>query len=259
MNNMTDMPFWLDPKPVVFPPTRLALKDPDGLLAIGGALTQEWLLQAYSQGIFPWFNPDEPILWWTPNPRCVLFIDELKIRRSLRKTLLKQAQHPGFQITLDQQFSQVMRECAAMERKGQSGTWISDAMLQAYGQLHQAGHAHSVEVWLDEELVGGLYGVAIGKMFYGESMFSKVSDASKLALVALSMQLQSWGFTLIDTQVETPHLKSLGARLIPRTEFERQLHHQTQLPFAAHIWHFDIDWVQAALHHAKGQIPCEET
>lgn len=231
-------PFWLDSKPVVFPPTHLAMTEPDGLLAVGGALTPEWILNAYHKGIFPWFNEDDPILWWTPNPRSVLFIANLKVRRSLIKTIRKQR----FKVTLDQDFLGVMHQCAMTPRQGQDGTWISHAMIEAYHQLHQKGHAHSVEVWQADKLVGGLYGVAIGKMFFGESMFAKQTDASKIALVALCQQLQAWGFLMIDTQVETPHLKSLGAKLIAREHFESLLQQQTQQSFPPKQWQMEIDW-----------------
>jgi len=246
-------PFWLESTPVMFPPSHLALEDPNGLLAIGGDLTPEWLLQAYSKGIFPWFNPDEPILWWTPNPRSVLFIDQLRIKRSLRKTLQKIQQTGSFVVTLDQNFKDVMQACAEIPRENQEGTWISTEMLKAYETLHQSGHAHSVEVWQDNQLVGGLYGVAIGKMFFGESMFSKATDSSKVALVALSMQLKSWGFELIDTQVETPHLNSLGACQISRNRFEGLISVQTKIPFRAQKWQFSIDWFSAVEHHINTQ------
>lgn len=238
MNTLSNQPFWLDPKPVVFPPTHLALTEPDGLLAVGGDLTPEWLLTAYHNGIFPWFNEDDPILWWTPNPRSVLFLDKLKIRRSLIKVIRKQR----FSVTLDHDFLSVITHCATTPRHGQDGTWISDAMMNAYYQLYQKGHAHSVEVWHDKKLVGGLYGVAIGKMFYGESMFAHETDASKIALIALSQQLQAWEFLIIDTQIETPHLKSLGAKLISREHFETLLHQQTQLAFPPKHWQMEIDW-----------------
>ncbi|MCF6253128.1 MAG: leucyl/phenylalanyl-tRNA--protein transferase [Thiomicrorhabdus sp.] len=244
-------PFWLETTPVTFPPTHLALPDPNGLLAIGGNLTPEWLLHAYSKGIFPWFNPEEPILWWSPNPRSVLFIDELKIKRSLRKTIQKWTKTPDFSVTLDQDFTGVMHACASVPRKDQAGTWITPAMLTAYTKLHQSGHAHSVEVWQDGQLVGGLYGIAIGKMFFGESMFSNVTDGSKVALVALSMQLKEWGFKLIDTQVETPHLNSLGASQIKRVEFEGLMNQQINQPFNTQKWQLSTDWVQAVKNHPK--------
>lgn len=248
-DTLQSRPFWLESAPVLFPPSHLALADPDGLLAIGGDLTPEWLLQAYSKGIFPWFNPGEPILWWTPNPRSVLFIDQLKIKRSLRKCLQKIKQTGSFVVTLDQNFKGVMQACAETPRQDQEGTWISAEMLKAYETLHQSGHAHSVEVWQDNQLVGGLYGVAIGKMFFGESMFSKVSDSSKVALVALSMQLKEWGFKLIDTQVETSHLNSLGASQISRSRFEELISVQTNIPFKAQKWQFSIDWFSAVDEH----------
>lgn len=252
-NFMTDdlphTPFWLDQKPVAFPPSNLALEEPDGLLAVGGDLTPEWLLQAYSCGIFPWFNPGEPILWWTPNPRSVLFIEQLKIKRSLRKTIQKLQQSDSISITLDQDFKGVMQACAEMPREGQEGTWITDEMINAYDSLHQSGHAHSVEVWHNGELVGGLYGVAIGKMFFGESMFSKMTDSSKIALVALAMQLKEWGFELIDTQVETPHLNSLGACRISRNQFEDLISQQMRLSFKSQKWQFSIDLYPAVLGH----------
>ncbi len=243
-------PFWLEGSPVAFPPTHLALQDPNGLLAIGGKLTPEWLLQAYSKGIFPWFNPDEPILWWSPNPRSVLFIDRLKIQRSLQKNIRKY-QKQGLTVTLDHNFKNVMHACASVSRKNQAGTWITPAMLSAYTSLHHAGHAHSVEVWQNNQLIGGLYGVAIGKMFFGESMFSKVTDSSKIALVALSMQLKAWGFTLIDTQIETSHLNSLGAQTITRTQFETHIELQMQSPFPPQKWQLSIDWVQAMNTHVQ--------
>ena len=250
-NPFNQSPFWLETTPVTFPPTHLALPDPNGLLAIGGKLTPEWLLHAYSLGIFPWFNPEEPILWWSPNPRSVLFIEDLKIKRSLRKTIQKWQKDPLFSVTLDQDFTGVMQACASVPRKGQEGTWITPAMLTAYGKLHNSGHAHSVEVWQDDQLVGGLYGIAIGKMFFGESMFAKTTDASKVALVALAMQLNAWGFTLMDTQVETPHLNSLGASQISRNTFEKQIKEQINQPFEAQKWQLTIDWVQAVKQHSQ--------
>lgn len=240
-----DSPFWLAPSPVIFPPTEYALVEPDGLLAIGGALTPEWLLTAYQNGIFPWFNPDDPILWWTPNPRSVLPIKQIKVRRSLRKRWNEKVRSGAWQIRFDSAFSDVMAHCANIERKGQDGTWICSQMLHSYNQLHSQGYAHSVEVWQDEELIGGLYGIAIGKMFFGESMFAKQADASKIALTALCIQLQQWGFEWIDTQVETEHLNSLGAELITRETFEQNLQQLTKIPFEPHKWNFDIDWITA--------------
>ncbi len=202
----------------LFPPVENALTEPNGLLAAGGDLSPQRLLAAYHKGIFPWFNEDDPILWWTPDPRMVLFPDELKISRSLRKILRKD----HYQILTDRSFTQVMEACAA-PRKGQAGTWIHPQMIAAYSALHEMGLAHSVETWIDGELVGGLYGVALGKVFFGESMFSHRPDASKIAFVHLVKQLQYWEYGMIDCQVRTSHLASLGAREISRAEFSQKL------------------------------------
>ncbi|BBP46037.1 leucyl/phenylalanyl-tRNA--protein transferase [Thiosulfatimonas sediminis] len=242
-----DAPFWLDESPIAFPPAAFALREPDGLLAIGGGLSPQWILAAYRQGIFPWFNPEDPILWWSPNPRSVLPIKQLKIRRSLRQRWKEKVLSGTWQITLDTNFSHVMAHCANIPRNGQNGTWINQDMLYSYSDLHRQGYAHSVEVWQGDSLIGGLYGIAIGKMFFGESMFAKSPDASKIALTALCLQLNKWGFTWIDTQVETPHLNSLGARLLSRDEFEEKLQQFTQKTFKPQRWQFDLDW-QQALH-----------
>lgn len=217
-----------------FPPVENALREPNGLLAVGGDLSPERLLEAYSKGIFPWFNADEPILWWSPNPRMVLFPDEIKISRSLRKTLKKN----HYQIRTDGSFTQVMHACAS-PRKGQAGTWIHPEMIAAYTALHDMGLAHCVETWMDDELVGGLYGVALGQVFFGESMFSCVPDASKIALVHLAKQLQRWEFGLIDCQVKTDHLTSLGAREISRCEFSQQLDRHIADIKPGNKWSFD--------------------
>lgn len=201
-----------------FPPLDRALKEPNGLLAMGGDLTPQRLLEAYRKGIFPWFNEGEPILWWSPDPRMVLFPDELRISRSLSKELKKS----NYQIRADHRFSEVMQACAA-PRKGQAGTWIHPEMIAAYTTLHEMKFAHSVEMWMDDELVGGLYGIALGQIFFGESMFSRVPNASKIAFVHLVKQVQEWGFGLIDCQVKTNHLASLGAREIPRAAFAQYL------------------------------------
>lgn len=221
MHRLNDSgPFWIDAHDpdLRFPDVALALRDPDGLLALGGDLSSERLLLAYRNGIFPWFGPDQPILWWSPDPRLVLLPESLRVSRSLSRTLRAQS----FRITLDSAFSAVIEQCAA-RRKGQSGTWITVEMRAAYEQLHRQGFAHSVESWQGDELVGGLYGVAIGRIFFGESMFTRVSDASKVAFVHLVRQLQAWDFPLIDCQVHTRHLQSLGAVALPRTEFVQQL------------------------------------
>lgn len=199
-----------------FPPVTQALKEPDGLLAAGGELTSERLLAAYRRGIFPWFSPGDPVLWWSPDPRMVLFPDEFKLSDSLAKILRSGA----FEVRTDTAFEQVMRACAA-PRDGQNGTWIDEQMIAAYCTLHRSGYAHSVETWQHGKLVGGLYGVAIGQMFYGESMYSRVSNASKIALAHLTRQYPS--IRMIDCQMHTPHLASLGAKLIPRDEFITRL------------------------------------
>ncbi len=201
-----------------FPPVTQALSEPNGLLAASGELTPERLLAAYRHGIFPWFSPGDPVLWWSPDPRMVLFPDEFKRSDSLTKIL----RNGAFEVRTDTAFEQVMRACAA-PRGEQPGTWIDEQMIAAYCALHQSGYAHSVETWLDGKLVGGLYGVAIGRMFYGESMFSQVSNASKIALARLAMQPEHKRFGMIDCQMHTPHLASLGARLMPRAEFVARL------------------------------------
>jgi leucyl/phenylalanyl-tRNA--protein transferase len=222
--NQGPAPYWIDPDSpeIFFPDVEAALREPDGLLAVGGDLKPERLLYAYRNGIFPWFGPDQPILWWAPDPRLVLFPEQLRISRSLSRTLRKQR----FTITFDTAFAQVVRECAA-PRPGQAGTWITPEMQAAYRQLHELGHAHSVECWQQGKLVGGLYGIAIGHVFFGESMFTRVTDASKVGFVALVQKLQASGYRLIDCQVHTDHLESLGAAMIPRREFTRLLKRET--------------------------------
>jgi len=201
-----------------FPPVDQALPDPNGLLAIGGCLSEQRLLAAYRQGIFPWYNPGEPILWWSPDPRMVLFPDELKVSRSLKKVIRKNK----FRTSFDQAFEQVLTACAA-PREGSSGTWIGQEIKQAYLGLHQSGMAHSSEAWFGGNLVGGVYGVALGRVFFGESMFHRVTDASKVAFVQLVGHLRQCGYRLIDCQVRTPHLATLGAREIPRDRFNELL------------------------------------
>ena len=208
---------WLDSGDP-FPEVERALAEPNGLLAAGADLSLPRLLEAYRNGIFPWFSHDQPILWWSPDPRMVLFPAELKVSRSLGRTL----RNARFEVRADTSFDAVIEGCR-QPRRGESGTWITEEMAEAYGTLHRAGFAHSVETWLDDKLVGGLYGVALGRAFFGESMFARVSDASKVALVALARQLQHWGFGVIDCQMNTAHLASLGAREIPRAEFTRRL------------------------------------
>ena len=217
-----------------FPPVETALADPNGLLAMGGDLSLLRLLDAYRHGIFPWFNPGEPILWWSPDPRMVLVPGEMRVTRSLAKRM----RNAGFELRVDSAFAEVMRACAA-PREGTDGTWISPAMIAAYSRLFDAGYAHSVETWHDGRLVGGLYGVAIGRMFYGESMFSREPDASKVALVRLARQLARWGFGLIDCQMETAHLASLGARTLARAAFTARLAELVKLPHPPGPWTFD--------------------
>ena len=208
---------WLD-RDEPFPPVDTALRDPNGLLCAGADLSPERLLSAYRQGIFPWYSGREPILWWSPDPRMVLFCDELKVSRSLSKSL----RNKGYEVRMDADFARVIKACAA-PRKGESGTWLGKAMQAAYVSLHRLGHAHSFETWRAGRLVGGLYGVMIGRMFYGESMFSTETDASKVALVGLVEELRRRGMPLIDCQQRTPLLASLGAREIPRREFLRRV------------------------------------
>lgn len=214
------MPLYgLDPTDIRFPDPAEALSDPNGLLAVGGDLSPARLLEGYRHGIFPWFSPGDPILWWSPDPRTVLFPDRLKIHRSLRKTL----RHPPFEMRVDSDFAGVLEGCAA-PRPGQDGTWITEEMREAYLRLHAMGHAHSIECWQDGRLVGGLYGVSLGRVFFGESMFSRVSDASKVALVALCQGILGFVPALIDCQFSTSHLESLGATPIPRADFLALLH-----------------------------------
>ncbi|MEJ5347842.1 MAG: leucyl/phenylalanyl-tRNA--protein transferase [Desulfosoma sp.] len=209
---------------LVFPPPELA--DPDGLLAVGGDLSPRRLLLAYRQGIFPWYAPGTPILWWSPDPRLVLFPQELKISHSLRRVLKK----GRFRITFDTAFRAVIEACALVRiRKGEE-TWLVPEMIEAYHRLHRLGAAHSVEAWQDGRLVGGLYGVSLGRVFFGESMFSLVSDASKVALVHLVERLKALDDAFIDCQVTTGHLKRLGAREIPRSEFLKRLQTAARLP-----------------------------
>lgn len=198
-----------------FPPLQDALLEPNGLIAIGGDLTAQRLISAYCKGIFPWYSEDEPILWWSPNPRMVLFPDELKIANSLKK-VIKQTR---FEIRINTAFEQVIRACSKAPRPNQTGTWISEDIVQAYTHLHQLGYAMSVESWQDHVLVGGCYGVKIGQMFYGESMFYHVADASKVAFVHLVEHLKAQGVGMIDCQMKTSLLASFGGREIPRQDF----------------------------------------
>ncbi len=214
-----------------FPEVALAEAEPNGLLAVGGDLTPVRLINAYRHGIFPWFSEDEPILWWSPNPRTVLYPENIRISRSLRKTLRK----GSFQITFDRAFQQIITACS-QPRRDSPGTWLVPEMIDAYVQLFKLNMAHSVEVWQDGQLVGGLYGVAIGAVFYGESMFSQVSDSSKVALVHLCTSLLEMGFRLVDCQVYTEHLISLGAEEISRKRFCQHLDNWCTLPGHSGDW-----------------------
>ena len=214
-----------------FPPVDQALQDPNGLLAAGADLSTERLIDAYRRGIFPWFGEDDPILWWSPDPRMVLWLEEFHLARSLRRLM-----NTGrYRVTLDTAFADVMKGCAE-PREDDTGTWITDERFDAYTRLAAAGYAHSVEVWDGEQLAGGLYGVALGRMFFGESMFSRRSNASKLGLATLVAQLRLWKFELIDCQMSTTHLASLGAREIPREEFVGHVRRLTMQPPVAAPW-----------------------
>ncbi len=229
---------WLRPGDP-FPPLTQALAEPNGLLAAGGELSAARLIEAYRNGIFPWFNHGQPILWWSPDPRMVLIPRELKIARSLGKIL----RNRDYEVRADTDFRQVISACAA-PRATQDGTWISAEMIAAYCALHERGIAHSIETWIDGELAGGLYGVAIGRMFYGESMFTRVPDASKIALVHLVRELQRRDFGMVDCQMHTRHLASFGAREIPRADFMRKLQELVNCPHVPGRWTIDRDLVE---------------
>lgn len=226
---------WLSPNSLQFPPVEMALIEPDGLLAAGGDLSSQRLLAAYHRGIFPWYNPGEPILWWSPDPRTVIFPDQFQPSQSLRKLLRKN----HFRVTFDQCFTHVMQACAAATTD-RPATWISDDIIAAYSQLHKLGHAHSVEVWQGDQLVGGLYGIALGQVFFGESMFSRASNASKVAFATLMSQLAQWQFVVADCQVVNDHLLSLGAIEIPRGDFQKLLQIHVTRPSLAPQGHWGV-------------------
>jgi leucyl/phenylalanyl-tRNA---protein transferase len=224
-----------------FPDVETALREPNGLLAAGGDLRPERLLRAYTHGIFPWFSPGEPVLWWSPDPRMVFTTEGMHVPRRLARWL----RGCDWRLAADRDFAGVMRACAA-PRDGHSGTWITPAMLGAYEQLHELGHAHSVEVYAGETLVGGIYGVAVGRMFYGESMFSRASNASKVALLALAWRLREWGWPLIDAQVSSDHLQTLGAQELPRRAFCALIADLVSQPGRVGPWHDALDALRPA-------------
>ncbi|CAA0119279.1 leucyl/phenylalanyl-tRNA--protein transferase [Zhongshania aliphaticivorans] len=209
---------WLDTDKLDFPSVENALEDPNGLLAVGGDLSKERILAAYRRGIFPWYEESQPILWWSPQPRTILYPEQIYVNRSLRKALRR----GDYSVSFDMAFNAVLDGCAALSPK-RPGTWITDDMRAAYLSLHNDGWAHSVEVWRDDILIGGLYGMGIGKLFFGESMFSREANASKIALVHLCGQLQEWGYPLIDCQVGNDYLDSMGAQEINRDKFKQYL------------------------------------
>jgi leucyl/phenylalanyl-tRNA--protein transferase len=238
---MTALP-QLDPQRIWFPPVESASDDPNGLLAFGGDLRSERLLAAYQRGIFPWYQSPQPILWWSPDPRAVLFPEKLHISRSLRRTLRR----GRFEVTMDRCLEAVISQCAAPVAS-RPDTWITAEMRRAYLRLHQLGHAHSVEVWQGQQLVGGLYGVALGGVFFGESMFSRVADASKVALVHLCGQLQAWGFAVIDCQVGNGHTAALGAEEICRAHFQTMLRQQLSRTLEVNGRPWNLNWQWSAL------------
>jgi leucyl/phenylalanyl-tRNA---protein transferase len=225
------MPIFRLVEDMVFPPPDYA--DPSGLIAVGGDLSSERLLEAYRVGIFPWYSDDQPILWWSPDPRFILEPDEFKISRSLQKTLRRKI----FQVTFDRVFEDVIAACSTVPREGQRGTWITPEMRDAYIELHGLGYAHSVETWFAGTLVGGLYGISLGKAFFGESMFHKKTDASKVALATLVGKLKSWGFHFIDSQMTTEHMMSLGAKEMPRRIFLKRLQSALRHSTKRGKWH----------------------
>lgn len=237
--------YWLDPATpdAPFPDPAYALGQPNGLLAMGGDLSPVRLRNAYANGIFPWYNPEESILWWSPDPRVVFATDGVRVSRRLAR-VLRRANHA---VTLDRDFAGILAGCAGPRRR-QPGTWLGTEMRDAYKRLFAEGDAHSVEVWRDRRLIGGLYGVVRGRMFFGESMFSAVPDASKIALVYLARQLHAWGFPLIDGQVGSPHLYRMGAFDLPRTDFLAILRQHLDQPAPPSPWRFDIEVPQPPEH-----------
>lgn len=229
------MPVYRIPREHVFPDPALA--EPSGLLGVGGDLDPRRLLLGYASGIFPWYSEGQPILWWSPDPRMVLPTDALHVHRSLKKRIRR----GDYRVTADTAFAEVLEACADTPRPGQDGTWLTDDMIQAYVRLHALGYAHSIEAWRDDELVGGLYGVALGRFYSGESMFAHAPDASKVAFVHLVQQLRRWGFPLIDCQIHTPHLERFGAREIRRHAYLEQIRPLVRAERAPGPWIFDAD------------------
>jgi leucyl/phenylalanyl-tRNA--protein transferase len=219
---------------IIFPPAHLA---EDGLLAVGGDLSSERLLAAYKNGIFPWYNEDDPILWWSPDPRMLLFPEKIHIARRLRRTIRQGI----FQVTADHCFEAVITNCADTPRPGQGGTWILPEMIEAYNRLHKLGYAHSIECWKEDNLVGGLYGVSIGMCFFAESMYSHADNASKMAVTALALQSQRWGFAFIDCQMHTPHLARLGGQTVSRQAFLKLVRQSVRRPTHRGKWNLDAD------------------
>jgi leucyl/phenylalanyl-tRNA--protein transferase len=228
------VPVFLLSDTIEFPPPHLASEE--GLLAVGGDLTQKRLLLAYRMGIFPWFSNNEPILWWSPDPRLVLYPHEIKTSKTLKKIIKKEV----FKVTMDLAFNEVINQCAQVRLKKNQGTWIIEDMIEAYCQLHESGFAHSVEVWRQGELVGGLYGVSLGKCFFGESMFTRISNASNIALVKLVEYLKELSFNMLDCQVPTEHLTRFGARQIPRIRFLNQLEKSLKAPTRKGKWDYKV-------------------
>jgi len=228
------VPVFLLSDTIEFPPPHLASED--GLLAVGGDLSQKRLLLAYRMGIFPWFSNNEPILWWSPDPRLVLYPHEIKTSKTLKKIIKKEV----FKVTMDLAFNEVINQCAQVRLKKDQGTWIIEDMIEAYCQLHESGFAHSVEVWRQGELAGGLYGVSLGKCFFGESMFTRISNASNIALVKLVEYLKKLSFDMIDCQVATEHLTRFGARQIPRIRFLNQLEKSLKAPTIKGKWDYKV-------------------
>ncbi len=226
--------FLLTEEPL-FPPPEFA--EEDGLLAIGGDLSLERLLKAYEMGIFPWYSEGSPILWWSPDPRPVLLPHELKLSRSLRQVIKKGI----FRLTMDSSFEEVITSCRQVHTEKSGGTWLTDEMVEAYINLHHEGYAHSVETWVEDRLVGGLYGVSLGAAFFGESMFTRVSNASKVAFVGLVFQLKRWNFHFIDCQVKTEHMLRFGAKEVKRAQFLRMLRKALRAPTRRGRWSLDTD------------------